>query len=196
MMQFLIRLIARYLPFALLATALSLLVYIGGQQTYRQNLNDPQIQIAEGAAKQIEAGVSYESVIPAEKVEMSTSLHPWVAVYDASGTPLFSSGLLDGALPELPSGVFDTSTWLPHKTYLSEGGVETRFTWEHASPVRQAVVLVKFAGPNGTGYVASGRSMREIENRIANWGSTVFSAWIAIMGSLLILLFLLLLLKL
>ena len=182
---------ALWLPFLVVITGLFLFASWAVQQNYRQSLNDPQIQMAEDAAASLAADYTPANVVPrtnpqsagAPTVEMSTSLAPWIAVYDASGTPLESSATLDGAPPRLPQGVFDTSLWnrviIGHH-FNGTPANENRFSWQPRPDVRQAVVLVQFQTPHGVGYVAVGRNMREVESREATlqagaavlWGAT------------------------
>ncbi|MBU6388866.1 hypothetical protein KGQ72_03275 [Patescibacteria group bacterium] len=173
------RAFALWMPFLVAITGFFLFAVWAVQQNYRQSLNDPQVQMAEDAAASLAANYLPAAVVPrtnpqsagAPSIEMSTSLAPWITVYDASGTPLESSATLDGAPPQLPQGVFDRGTW---KRVYAEWGIalsvpanETRFSWQPRPGVRQAVVLVQFQAPHGTGYVAAGRNTREVENREA-----------------------------
>lgn len=164
------------------------LVYATVQQNYRQSLNDPQIQMAEDAAAQLDGGAAPDAVVPnTAKVNMAASLAPWLAVYDSSGQPIVSSGYLNNAMPSLPSGVFATSTWKQYaedRIAMQIPSNETRFTWQPQPDVRQAVVLV--AASNGK-YVAAGRNMREVEDReqvltlmvAIGWATTIVASFIA-----------------
>ncbi|HUO50583.1 MAG TPA: hypothetical protein VMU25_03440 [Candidatus Paceibacterota bacterium] len=176
-----------WLPLCVTITAVCGLVYAAVQQNYRQSLNDPQIQMAEDAAAAIVSGKQIDQVVPTTVVDIRTSLSPWMAVYTNAGVPLLSSGKLDGELPRLPSGVFDTSTWKQYAAYgfgLSIPTNETRFTWQPRPDVRQAVVVVHFDSQNGVGYVAVGRNMREVEARSGALAYMVFAAWlVAILAS-------------
>src|SRR3954451_18288424 len=119
-----------WLPLAVGITALAALVYGAVQQGYRQPANDPQIQMAEDAAQQLQAGAQPQALIGTEsaKVEMSRSLAPFLIVYDASGKPMACSAQLFGSTPELPAGVF---------AYVRQSG-EDRLTWQPAEGVRIA----------------------------------------------------------
>jgi len=164
-------------------------MYATVQQNYRQSLNDPQIQMAEDAAAQISSGKEIDEVVPTNVVDISTSLSPWLAVYTNAGVPLLSSGKLNGELPQLPQGVFDTSTW---HTYAEDGFAlpvpqdEDRFTWQPQSDVRQAVVMVHYDSANGTGFVVAGRNMREVENRVGVLVSMVAIGWLVIVVTTLV----------
>ncbi len=184
------RAFAVWLPIAVATSGIFLFAYWGVQQNYRLSLNDPQVQMAEDGATQLsQGGVPAElvqrGIVP---VDVATSLAPWIAVYDADGTPLESSAVLNGAPPHLPAGVFDTKTWRPSAALgvpvVTPAG-ETFFTWQPEPGVRQAVVLA--AVGNGE-FVAAGRSMREVEFRVETltegfalaWGGTVLGTLIVI----------------
>lgn len=151
----LVRFLRRWLPLALVIVALSGLVYLSMQQLLRQSVNDPQIQMAEDAAAALSAGKAMAEVIPADQVEISTSLAPFLMVFDDSGKLLVGNALLDGRVPQYPSGVFE---------YVRQRG-EDRVTWQPRTGVRQATVVTRFNGAAGSGFVVAGRSLRESENR-------------------------------
>lgn len=167
------------------------------QQDYRESLNDPQIQMAEDGALALLKGGVPAQVMPLSagqtgartpSFDLSQSLSAWVAVYDASGTPLEASASLESAPPRLPAGVFDTSTWVKHSNgaFYDQGPVpETRFTWQPRDGVRQAVVLAQT--PDKKYFVAAGRNMREVEQRIEHEGETLFVAWLATLAAIAVL---------
>ncbi len=53
-----------WLPFAVTVTAFCALTYAAVQQSFRQNANDPQIQLAEDAVDAIVDGKGVETVVP------------------------------------------------------------------------------------------------------------------------------------
>jgi hypothetical protein len=190
MKKIFIRSFTLWLPLVVATTGIFSFAYLATQQNYRQSLNDPQIQMAEDAAVSLAANYIPANVVVrgVSLVDMTTSLASWTVVYDASGVPLESSGVLDGASPRLPAELFDTSTWNSGKTFSAPTGSETRVTWQPRDGVRQAVVLVSFHTPQGVGYVAVGRSMRVVEDRIINlthlavvaWGVTILASFAVI----------------
>jgi hypothetical protein len=172
-------------------TGVCALVHIAVQQNLRQGANDPQVQLAEDAAAAITGGTQIDQVVPTQKVDISHSLAPWMAVYTNTGVPLLSSGQLNGEVPQLPTGVFDTSNWESvvshHLTvFYSYPADENRFTWQPQPGVRQAVVLVHYDSQNGVGFVAVGRSLREVEARESQLTLEVFVAWAGILLVLLV----------
>src|SRR5579859_7670446 len=96
------RVLFAWLTLAALASAVSLLVYVVAQQTWRTVANDPQIQLARDAAAALAAGGPAESVVPRETVDMARSLAPFVIVLDANGQVLAASGTLGGHVPGVP----------------------------------------------------------------------------------------------
>lgn len=145
--------IAAWLPFAALSTILSGMVYVAVQQDFRMGANDPQIQIAEDVSNVLKGGVNPTQVVPPNNSDIGSSLSPWLAVYDDSDKAIASSGLLGGASPTPPAGVFD---------YVRAHG-EDRVTWQPSVGVRQALVVTRFSATQGSGFVVAGRSLREVE---------------------------------
>ncbi len=153
-----------WLPFAVAVTAFCALAYVTAQQVLRSGLNDPQIQIAEDAAYALNNGATNDSVIPAEKVEMSRSLAPFIVVYDNDGKPVASSGLLNGQMPDYPKGALD----------VAKQSGENRVSWQPNATTRIASVVVPF----NNGFVMAGRNMREIEQRELNIEQLAGVAWL------------------
>jgi hypothetical protein len=179
MKKIFIRSFTLWLPLVVATTGIFSFAYLATQQNYRQSLNDPQIQMAEDAAVSLAADYIPANVVlrGVPLIDMATSLASWIVVCDVSGVPLESSAVLDGAPPHLPAELFDTSTWNSRKTFSAPSGSETRVTWQPREGVRQAVVLVSFHTPRGVGYVAVGRSMRVVEDRIINLTHLAVVAW-------------------
>jgi len=168
----------RTLPVIVGLTGLFGFSYLAVQQNYRQSMNDPQIEMAESAASALAVGDSPVSVLTpgASGIDASVDLAPWIAVYDASGKTVLASTALDSSA-RLPPSLFDTSSWQPLKHFVAPSGPETRVTWESKGGVRQAVVLVQYHTSEGLGWVASGRSMRVVEDRIINLTQLAAIAW-------------------
>lgn len=179
------RVLTRWIPLAVAITGVFGFAYLAVQQNYRQSLNDPQIQMAEDAAVKLSQGGGLDQIIQKDVVpfDITTSLAPWMAVYDSQGNSFATTALLAGEAPVLPKGLFDQSSWGPLKRFTAPSGAETRVTWEPRPGVRQAVVLVAFTAPieRGmpihTGYVAVGRSMSVVEDRIVNLTQLAALAW-------------------
>lgn len=149
--------IKHWTPIAVVIIALSGIVYLAVQQNIRSSANDPQIQMAEDAAVLLENGKSPESLIPANEVDISKSLAPYIIIFDDSGKGVASQAILDNRIPIPPPGVFEY-TKVKNKDI---------FTWQPKPGVRSAAVIVHFNGAK-PGFVLAGRSLREIEKREDN----------------------------
>jgi hypothetical protein len=125
--------------------------YVAVQQSLRQGANDPQIQLAEDAANKLNRGATASSVVGSEKVSVSSSLAPFIIVYNSQGNEIASSAELDGQTPDLPKGVLHNTTPTHHDIV----------TWQPDSGVRIAAVTASY----NDGYVLAGRSLREVEKR-------------------------------
>jgi hypothetical protein len=145
----------KWLIVALVTSAFCCLVYAAVQQSLRQGANDPQIQMAEDIASQMENGGTTASVMSANPVNLGHSLATFVILFNNQGTQIASSAQLHGQNPQLPGGVLD---------YVRQHG-EDRLTWQPEPGVRIAAVVTGFSGAN-PGFVLVGRSLREVERRI------------------------------
>ena len=175
-MKFLIRVFLAWLPLAVAITGICLLIYATVQQNYRESLNDPQIQMAQdGAARLASGGVPADLVQRGvTPVDAASSLAPWIAVYDASGTPLESSAVLDGKPPMPPQGIFELAK--------AQGNNLPHNTWQPESGVRIALVVVPVTSGHSAGYfVAAGRNMSEVENREGQLSTFVGLAWLVLL---------------
>lgn len=164
-------LIRGVLPLAAVITALCLLIYAAVQQSIRSAANDPQIQLAEDAARALAAGTRPESLrvlFAGGTVDIEESLAPFVIVYDERGTPVSGTGELNGHLPTPPAGVL---------AFAREHG-EERVTWQPTLRARIASVIRHVSSPEG-GFVLAGRSLREIEIRESAIRSWCFQGWFA-----------------
>lgn len=152
--------------------------YTIGQQILRMDANDPQIQVAQDAAKVLGTGIPPASLVPADSTDMAQSLSPFIMVFDESGKSVATSAKLDGNAPTPPSGVFDTT---------KKRG-EYRVTWQPKKDVRIAAVITHYTSSSGSGYVLVGRSLKEIENRINGITLIALAGWLASLSISLLLL--------
>jgi hypothetical protein len=120
------------------------------QQYGRSSANDAPTQLAESVAAQFK-DASNQSTLPLGKLNIATSLQPFVIIYDKNYKPLAGTGYLDGKLPSVDKGV------LQHTTTEHNNAV----TWEPKSGVRIATVTTKV----GDYYVLGGQSLKLTEDR-------------------------------
>jgi sensor histidine kinase regulating citrate/malate metabolism len=162
---------------AVVVTLLSGILYVSIQQSFRQNLNDPQIQIVEDIVHRLKQGSALQDQVPPQKVAIDTSLTWFVVLYDTEGNPIVGNGYIGDKLPVVPKGVFD----------MAKSWGENRRTLEPARGVRIASVIQPFVAQEANGYVLVGRNMREVESRIGEMGLKIFVAWVVVIGTLFIL---------
>jgi hypothetical protein len=155
---------ALWIPIAVAVTGLAALTYAAVQQDLRQGAEDPQISMAEDAARRLGAGLAPSAVLPSNHVDVATSLEPFLMVFDAGGKPLASSVVLDGQPPSFPGGVF--------ASVRSNG--EDRLTWQPRGGVRVAAVVTRYRD----GFVVAGRNMRAVEDRVGRIGQLVALMWL------------------
>ena len=155
----------KWLPFAVVITCFSVIVYATVQQTYRQSANDPQIQLAEDIAYALTTGASPELFNQKTRTDIARSLAPFVIVYNSTGDAVAATGMLHNDIPSPPDGV------------LRHAGIygENRLTWQPEPSVRIATVVKKYSG----GFVLAGRSLREVEKRVWSFGLRIGAAWFA-----------------
>ncbi len=163
-----IRITKLFIPLALITTITMGALYFVAQQNLRTNANDPQIQIAEDLSAQLADGrttIAYINTIA--PVDISKTLSPFVFVYDDAGKMLAGTGKLAGENPSLPEGVLEATK----KTG------QDRITWQPQKDLRVALVIVRYEG-DSSGFVAVGRSLREVEQRESVLGWQVLVLWI------------------
>ena len=171
-----------WIPFAVTITLICGLMYGVVQQNYRQTANDPQIQISEDSARALSEGVvpSWKfiddmTVNGNQGVDMEESLATFMVLYDKDRKVTFANGGVNGGIPLTPpNGVFD---------YVDEHGSE-RLTWEPREGVRIATVITKYSQKNNgpSGYVLTGRSLREVEKRVQKLTTDIVIGWFVAMA--------------
>ena len=70
-----------YFPLALAITLICGIFYVSLQQNYRINANDPEIQISEDIATQLNNGAPPLYFIPKIKIDISHSLGTFITIY-------------------------------------------------------------------------------------------------------------------
>jgi hypothetical protein len=139
-------------------------IYVATQQLLRMSANDPQIQMAQDAATELNTGVK-PSNVSFGYVNIDSSLATFINVYNKNGNAVAGNGFTSSGLATPPIGVIKDAGG---KTYSA-------ITWEPKSGVRQAVVSVA----SNDYYVVSGRSLTEIEKRENNMLGFAAIGWLA-----------------
>ncbi|MFN2195697.1 MAG: hypothetical protein ACK2UW_06195 [Anaerolineales bacterium] len=167
-MDYLWRVLKSWLPLATAATILCGLIYVSVQQSFRMAANDPQIRMAEDAARGLAAGQNAAELLTAGQVDLQYSLAPFLIIFDAAGRVVAANATLHNQVPVPPKGVL---------AYARTNG-EDRVTWQPEPGVRSATVIVPIDGGVG-GYVLAGRSLREVEARVGQLNLLVGAGWLA-----------------
>ena len=165
-MSLLTRSLLRWLPIAVACTLVLGITYVLIQQTYRMGADDPQIMVAHDIAAGIASGTAPDQLVSNETIDPSTSLAPFVIVFDAAHKPLISSGTLGGTTPVPPVGILDAS----------KATGENKVTWQPRSDTRIASVVVPIKG-GADGFVLAGRSLRVVEQRVDMMTSMTGLGW-------------------
>ena len=166
------RIVRIWLPIAVALTAVMGLSYLAVQQSYRNGLDDPQLQLATDGAARLDAGGSPEGILTSPTVDADTSLAPFVIVFGSGDEVLASSATLAGGTPKPPAGVLAAAR--------TSG--TNRVTWQPQPGVRIASVSV--ASHDGR-VVLAGRNMRAVESRIDDLAKITALAWaVALVGVL------------
>jgi hypothetical protein len=148
-----------WLPLAIVIVGLCFLNYASVQHSLRSSANDPQIQLAQDAARSLGTGAKVADltdIVPTSPVDVTKSLAPFVNFYDENGKFVGGNGNLGMAdLPfNPPIGVFD---------YTRRNG-EDRVTRQIGN-TRVALVVIHYGETKGEGFVVAGRNLREVEKR-------------------------------
>jgi|KBSMisStandDraft_5_1062788.scaffolds.fasta_scaffold02593_12 hypothetical protein len=165
------RFIISQLAAVLIITMIIALVYATVQQNYRGNANDPQVQMVTDVSNKLARMASIEQFFNGDTIDLAQSLGLFVVLYDEGGKPIRSSAIFRGVAPQLPSGVFD---------FVRNNG-EERVTWQPERGTRMAMV-VRTVRHGSVGFVAAGRSLREVEVKEENLRWMVFIVWMLCMG--------------
>jgi hypothetical protein len=166
-MIFLRNIIKSWLPLAVVVTVVFAFIELIVQQSLRSGANDPQIQMAEDLAQALADQRSTSSLLPEGQVDITTSLAPYIILFDSQGNPTDSNARLHGEIPRLPPGVLE---------YTRQHG-QDRITWQPEPGVRSATVIVAIE-QGKRGFVLAGRSLREVELRESQLEIQVLFGWL------------------
>jgi hypothetical protein len=155
----------RYLSALLIVSTIMGALYVGVQQSYRSDANDPQTQIAGDLRSGIERGKPWEAGV--DSVDLESSLAVFRQAYDSAGRPIASTGFINGKAPSLPRGVID---------FVRAHGEES-VTWQPSAQARLATVVVRVNG-GPIRFIAVGRSLREVESRVSSLIRFLLLCWV------------------
>lgn len=142
------------------------------QQSTRLAADDAPLVMAQSVKKSLEAGSVPSDVVPAQKTDLGQDNSIFVIVTDNSQHVLASSATLDSRTVLPPSGVF--SYTLAHGT--------DHFTWQPQGGVRLATRVMTYKDNPSDGFIITGQSLSQAENRISTYGLLAIAAWIAVLA--------------
>lgn len=158
---------------SLVVTVALVAVYFVSHYALRQSANDPQIQLANDWADQINTGAAPTSINMGTFIDPTHSLALFGIVYDKDGN-IASSSVTAPTTMLQPDGVLPAVETAPNN--------ELRFTWKPASGVRFATVIKKTSFADKTYYVLVARNLQEVDRRISFIGFMVFCIWVVGLG--------------
>ena len=154
-----------WLGYAAIITLLCGIIYVVGQQGFRQSADDPQYQLIQDAASAINKGADPKSLAAATPVDLAQTLSPYLIIYDKAGNMVVNGAMLNNKPLKIPQGVLD---------YIKLHGTD-HATWQPQPGIRQAMVGMCTSG--NSYVVIAGRSLLKIEDRINTLGQQVAFGW-------------------
>lgn len=146
--------------------------YAMAQQSTRLAANDLPLATAQTAKHQLTNGSDAADIVPAIKTDLKEDSSVFVIITDSSKHILASSAALNGQTPLPPQGVFD---------YTAEHGTD-HFTWQPTSGVRLASYVIKYGSGDNSGFIITGQSLKQAEERVNTYGYLAIAAWVAVLA--------------
>lgn len=146
--------------------------YAMTQQSTRLAADDLPLATAQRIHHELDANANPGDVVPDVKTNLASDSTVFVIITDNSHHVIASSADLNGKTPLPPEGVFD---------FTKEHGND-HFTWEPAKDVRLATRVIAYGSNPDDGYIITGQSLQQAENRINTYGALALAAWIAVVA--------------
>jgi hypothetical protein len=151
------------------STILILTAYTLVQQDTRLGVNDLPITTAQTIMQSLDNGAEPRDVLPVVQTDLRTDSTVFAVITDATEHVLASSAKLDGQSSLPPAGTF---------AYTKEHGSD-HFTWEPKPGVRLATYITKYGHSPNNGFIVTGQSLKQAEDRISTYGWLALAAWLA-----------------
>ncbi|HLG91029.1 MAG TPA: hypothetical protein VI336_02625 [Candidatus Saccharimonadales bacterium] len=159
-----------WLTAAFIVTVIFGTIYVTVHQSQRMATDDPQIQMAQDIAAQLNNGMELKDLVVGN-IDLGNSLAPATIIYDSAGQPIIGNGYLGGVLPVIPKGVLASSIGYSYNAV----------TWQPTDDVRLASVTVSA----NDYFVTSVRSLKEVEQRTTLTLKLAAMGWMVSMLALL-----------
>lgn len=141
------------------------------QQSTRLAVDDLPLASAQTIKYELESGASPADVVPALKTNSQTDTTVFAIVTDTTPNILASS-FVDAKTSLPPKGVFE---------YTAKHGTD-RFTWETGAGARVATRVLTYKYGSTQGYIITGQSLSQAENRISTYGLFTLVGWLMVLA--------------
>jgi len=150
---------------ALVGTVVLGTTYLVAERIDREGTDESILRLASQVVRELKSGET-NTVEALARVDLATSVLPFVIVFDATDAPVAGTGYLDGELGTIPSHVLESAraSGTHHAAWQPEPGL--RFT-----TVEMAV---------GPWVILAGQSLKPSEARTEQVGTLVLSAWLSV----------------
>lgn len=154
------------------ASILILTAYTFVQQSTRLTANDLPVATAQTIRHELEHGASPADVVPAVKTDLRSDSTVFVTVTDGAEHILANSANLDGGSSLPPAGTF---------AYTKDHGSD-HFTWQPKDNVRLATYLLPYGSSPNDGFIITGQSLKQAEDRTSTYGWLALAGWLAVVA--------------
>ncbi len=142
------------------------------QQSTRLSADDIPLSTAQTIKLELANGANPIDVVPALKTDLRGDIIPFIIITDSSQHILASSATLNGKLTLPPAGVF---------SFTKAHGTD-HFTWQPADGVRLATRVLSYGQDSSYGFIITGQSLQQPENRVGTYDVLALLAWIAVLA--------------
>lgn len=140
--------------------------YLVAQRIEREGADDAAWRLASQVVGELKLG-STTTVDALPPVDLSTSLAPFVIVFDKTDAAVAGTGFLHGTLASVPSGVLDAA----------RANGSHHVSWQPERGLRFATSGVAI----GRWVIVAGQSLKPAEARTDSIGILVLAAWLSLM---------------
>lgn len=151
-----------------MGTILLIAIYTLVQQSTRLAANDLPISTAQAVKHELDSGAQPSDVVPAIKTDLRSDSTVFVIITDNSEHVLASSAILDGQPSLPPAGTF---------AFTKDHGSDW-FTWQPKDDVRMAAYMLRYGTSPSDGFIITGQSLKQAEDRIGKYGWLTLTAWL------------------
>jgi len=142
------------------------------QQSTRLSADDLPLTTAQVAKQELQSGSNAKDIVPSLKTNLKTDTSVFTIITDDSKHVIASSATLDGKTPLPPNGVF---------SFANAHGSD-HFTWQPESGVRIATRVITYGKSPDGGFIITGQSLKQYEDRISTYTYIALAAWLAVVA--------------